>query len=1014
MLTLGIRQSLRFSFGPDAAEYNRPRAEHWWFPTLLVVLLSAGCGRPPTVTDAELLSRAKGAVKRGDQQSARGDLDQLLERQPLHAEALIYRAQLARESDDDSAALAFVRRVPGDSPTLAGTAKYLEGSILLAGGRAKPGEECLRQSIALHPTYRPPRVALIELLLTQMRGREAREELLSLRVLQPWSLVQLVQFQSSSTELARPPDSRKILEGYVGNDPEDRVSLIALVRDDLAANDASAAVRRLKPVVARWPDDDRFQGLLTESLVRAERLPEAKSSRGSQFPAAGVSVWGWRGAAHLAEAESEWSKAAAAWWQVVMASPDDRTANYRLAVALERAGHREAAQAQYERTRRVELLLDHVSHILAGDTQRTGLVAGMAFKTAELLVELQRPNDARLWLEFVARLTPGDPAIAALWKRAGGVEASGDSLAIERVRYGEGLLIAAAKSAAPRAKQRPTEDVAALTASTIRLADRHAEAGLSFQHFNGPTEFKYLLESLGGGVAALDYDGDGRPDLYFPQGCRIPYVASDEEHLDRLFRNLGDGRFVETTSMAGIRENRYSQGIAAGDFDNDGFPDLVVGNYGINTFWKNQGDGTYLEISERLGGGAEHWTSSLAWSDLDRDGDLDLYVANYVLDAKKVCRTPEGTVAACSPGNFEGEPDQLFLNEGDGTFREASLVACGLDALEGKGLGVVVADLDDDGWPDVYVANDGTPNFLFRNTGRNGANSPVFASDGFSSGLAVSGDGRSQAGMGIACADFNGDLRLDLYVTNFFNDYNTLYLNAGGGLFEDQTARAGLVAPTMQRLGFGTQAIDFDLDGWPDLLVANGHIDDFRASGVPWKMSAQVFRNRHGKSWEDCSETAGTYFENEVLGRAIARLDWNRDGLPDAVIVHQDGPAALLANTSKARGRSLTVRLVGTACNRDAIGARVRVTSGGRTQTQTLCGGDGYFATNEHRLFFGVGDEQSGQIDLLQIDWPDGASENHHGLNASGEWTFVQSARQSRWFRGTEPRELKFQGGNGD
>lgn len=962
-----------------------------WVRLFLIVSVSlvAGCSRPVAESDAELLAIAKRALKRADPEKALPALEELLRRHPDHPEALLFRAQLARDSGDDAAALEFIRQIRLEKGAVAGTARFLEGSLLVARGTPKAAEKSLREAIQLHPTFKAARIALIELLLLQLRSDDARDELLSLRKIQPWGLQQYVQFQLAPTELARPEGSRALLRKFVTEDPTDATSLIALVRDELAADSFVEAQRLLQNSPLMVSDRETILGLLTEVLVRRGETENALQV--ARTLTSHDSPWVWRGKALLADARSDWNSAAVAWWHVIRGTPDDRHAHYRLAVALDRSGRKDEAQLQFQRTRQVELYLDHVTHILAGDTNQKHLVARMAAKIAELLIDLNRPNEAQLWLEFLAASAPDYPSARELWTQLQAAEARPLPKYL-LPEFGQQLLAAAERSE----EMRPSPQLDAVPSSgtdsagaPIQLVDQHESANLDFQHFNGPSRFKYLLESLGGGVAVLDYDADGWPDLYFPQGCSLPYVATDGTHTDHLFRNLGNGTFQDVTASTTIFENRYSQGVATADFDNDGFPDIFVANYGRNSFFRNLGDGTFQDVSAQFASESIHWSSSVAWCDLNRDSLLDLYVVNYVLDAEKTCRTPTGELAACSPGNFEGEPDLVYLNAGDGSFRRLDLTAAGLQATDGKGLGILTLDIDDDGWQDIYVSNDGTPNFLFRHAGKVTDGIPQFVENGYISGTALSGDGRSQAGMGISAADFSHHGRFDLYVTNFYNDYNTFYRNLGDGLFEDATAAVGLVAPTLQLLGFGTQAIDFNRDGWPDLIIANGHIDDFSTTGVPWKMPLQLFQNRGGAGWQEPGAAAGTVFQEKGLGRAVAAVDWNRDAHPDAVAVFQDRPAMLLTNQSANAGRFFTVRLIGRSTNRDAIGARIRVEAAGRVQIRELTGGDGYFATNDRRLIFGLG--TASQVDRLHIRWGDGTSQEWTAIGHDSSWIIHQA-----------------------
>jgi hypothetical protein len=384
------------------------------------------------------------------------------------------------------------------------------------------------------------------------------------------------------------------------------------------------------------------------------------------------------------------------------------------------------------------------------------------------------------------------------------------------------------------------------------------------------------------------------------------------------------------------------------------------------------------------------WSSSVGWGDLDRDGNLDLYVVTYV-DSLRVCRGPNGQIATCDPQSFQAVQDQLYRNRGDGTFEDVSASA-GILAPDGKGLGIVVADFDNDDWPDIYIANDGTPNFLFHNQGHASQENPKefvsFGSKGMISGAAVSGNGKAQAGMGIACADFDHNGLLDLFVTNFYLEMSTLYLNRGQLLFDDATEPSKTSRATRLMVGFGVQAVDFDHDGNQDLMTANGHIDDFRFRQEPWKMRPLLFRGLGDGSFQDQSQGAGEYFHGEYLGRGVARLDWDRDGDPDLIVVHQDAPAALLSNETPREGNGLIVELHGVESNRDGIGARLEVVDERTTQILENVGGDGFYASNERLLMVGLGKSQT--VKSLSIKWPSGRREVLEHIPANSRVTVVE------------------------
>jgi hypothetical protein len=525
--------------------------------------------------------------------------------------------------------------------------------------------------------------------------------------------------------------------------------------------------------------------------------------------------------------------------------------------------------------------------------------------------------------------------------------------------------------------------------TSIAFVDSAAEAGLHFRYVNSgdaALTILHMQETYGGGVAVLDYDADGWADVYLPQGGEWPPRADDDLHIDRLFRNMADGGFQDATDLAGIRETGFSQGATVGDFDNDGFPDLYVANVGRNTLLHNNGDGTFTDVSNHAGPDGEAWTTSCLMADLDGDAFPDLYTVNYLSGEDvftRICLGSDGQPAACSPDVFDGAPDELFLNLGDGRFVARSDSA-GVALASGKGLGVVAADFEGTGRLNLFIANDQVANFYHVNQSQPG--SPTFVEQGVLSGLAFDREGTAQACMGIAADDCNADGRCDLFITNFYNESNTLYVQQPGGAFADGTASAELRAPSYSMLGFGTQFLDADLDGRPDLMVANGHVT--RTPNAPYRMRPQFFRNVGGRFEELPSTTLGPYFGRELLGRALATLDWNRDGRTDVVVTHLDDSAALLTNRTAETGHRLIVRLAGVRSARDAIGAIVRVRAGGDAWVRQLTAGDGFQASNQRQIVLGLGDHQ--RIDELDVQWPLGGREQFHDLHVDAEYLVVE------------------------
>ena len=498
---------------------------------------------------------------------------------------------------------------------------------------------------------------------------------------------------------------------------------------------------------------------------------------------------------------------------------------------------------------------------------------------------------------------------------------------------------------------------------TVGFTDITTELGIEFRHVNGESGQKYFIEPIGSGVALFDFDNDNDLDLYLVNGSDLPGRVSPISPTNRFYRNDGL-TFTDVTTQAAVGDTGYGLGCCVGDYNNDGFTDLYVTNYGANVLYHNNGDGTFRDVTAAAGVGGDRFSSGCAFVDIDVDGDLDLYVVNYVQfdpETNPEC-TRQGIRTYCTPEALLGVSDVLYLNNGDGTFTDVS-EETGVSEARGKGLGVVCGDVDNDGDVDIFVANDTTPNLLYRNT----PNSVEMTEDALFSGVALSEEGRAYSGMGANLGDFDNDGYLDIVITNFQDQTNSLYHNAQSGFFNEVSFAKGIGERSLPYLAWGVDFIDVNNDGWLDLFIANGHLDGNIAEIDPigtYTQPNQLFLNNGGVNFSEFTDAA---IAIPKVSRGAAFGDIDNDGDIDIVVSNLKDSPTLLRNDGGNTARWLGVRLVGTHCNRDAIGARVTVVSGGLTQIREVKSGSGYLSQNDLRLHFGLGPAVS--VDTLTVRW---------------------------------------------
>ena len=516
---------------------------------------------------------------------------------------------------------------------------------------------------------------------------------------------------------------------------------------------------------------------------------------------------------------------------------------------------------------------------------------------------------------------------------------------------------------------------ASVSADTdIQFVDVTQEAGIHWKHVDGRSGQKYFMETLGSGAAFFDYDSDSDPDLYFVNGAPLPGYVSQEIPTNCLYKNNGDGTFTDVTETAGVGDTGYGHGCAVGDYNNDGQLDLYVTNYGTNRLYRNNGNGTFTEVAESAGVTESRWSTSCAFADYDRDGNLDLYVVNYIvfdIDENPWCGLKEkGIRAYCEPDNFIAQSDTLYRNNGDGTFTDVTKTT-GIYNTTGKGLGVVWGDYNNDGAADIYIANDSTENFFYRNSGDG-----TFEEIGFMVGVALSEDGVAENGMGTAFGDWNNDGWLDLTVTNYAQQTNTLYHNDADGFFTDATTTTKTAQITYPYLGWATAFIDYDNNGYQDLFVANGHLHENLAELGQEGTYGQrnlLFRNNANGTFTEVSETLGPGMTLEDVSRGATFADYDLDGDIDIIVTNSNTAPRLLRNDGGNRKSWLQIRLTGTKGSTDAIGARVKVTTGKLTQTREVQSGDGYLSQRDLTLHFGIGDHE--QADSIEVQWQSGTKQ---------------------------------------
>lgn len=974
-----------------AHQHSRRRLPSWkgaaFISVIVAVALIAGFSREPPVS--ELMVGAERALLDSDADRVETLVRQVPSDSDKWQAAQLLAGEAVTKAGRFEAALDYyVAAADHDATTPDGLlAQYSAAEIYLELGRLTQAEQLYRQVLQSQPGNGSANERMAFLLSMTGRRWQALDHYFVLIMGDAAGYREL----ALAADVGRAVEQAEFLEKCRKQSSDDQLLQLAMATHAFDDGETDA-LELLNKLVDAIPDSVAAQAMLGEMLVEARSETvfldwhRSLPLEADQSP----DIWFVRGL--WARKHSDLKVARDCFWQTVIRTPFHRRAFYVLGQVLLALDDPQGKQiADYAQL--LVRLTQSIDKVLFSE----GTDENAFQETTELLEQLGRTWEACAWSVVAGRSFPAANWPSELLSR------NGHKLnrTLPRIEVAKNPVANRQPSDVPEFDRLFEKVLRNLETGGNQSKPGQVAAGeirfesvdlISFQYFNSEdpnTKGKRTFEQTGGGVAILDFDADGYPDVFLPQGTvwktgdSLPSPSND--YSDKLFRNMMGERFVDASSALQGPDSGFGQGCSAADFNNDGFTDLYVANIGRNCLYQNMGDGTFQNVTDSAGITDESWTVSTLVADLNADGLPDIFDANYLM-GKDLFRMICGG-KACSPSVFPGAPDRLLINQGDGQFVE---VADATPRVDSKGLGVVAFELQPDRRPKVFVANDQVANFFLDNQPSAGPHNITLSNHANTTGLAFNDDGVPMACMGIAVDDFNGDNQLDLLVTNFHDEANTLYLQDSPGLFGDATKAAGLEAASLPFTSWGTQSLDADLDGWPDIVIANGQVDDLRDEGRDYLMRPQFFQNRGGQFEELMPEQTGQWFARKFLSRGLARVDWNLDGLPEFIVSNMNSPLGLLKNVSTNTGNFLKVRLIATQSARDAIGARVSIQLGDRSVTRQLVAGDGYMASNERILHFGLG--RVSQIDRVTISWPSGTVSELSSLPSDSSLTVVEGS----------------------